>query len=285
MTAAGMKYETSLAKLPFVSRLRAWLGALLLVVSVAPSLAGAADAADPHAMLRKGIALQREASWAASISTLEKARASGVLSSAERIECAFYLGAAYVAIGSDSAARRELAAVLEAQPSFEPPPYTSPKVASLLGEVSRERAQAPGLDARPPRPTEDGVFELGFDARRARAPIYGVVRFRMRGTKRFAEAPLAVTGEGRGGVTVAARVPAPEPGVLEYYADALSSDGALRAGSDAQPLELPVPAGVRLTKPAPHRTSRLQLVWLAIPVGAIVGAGLGLGLYFGLRAR
>ncbi len=258
---------------------------VVTLAAVAPRV-HAAEPTDPHAMVRRGIALQREASWTASIATLEKARASGVLSSAERVECEFYLAAAFVAIGSDAAARRELASVLQAQPSFEPPPYTSPKVASLLGEVSRERAQTPGLEARPPR-ASDGGLELGFDARRARMPIYGVVRFRMRGEKTFHEAPLAVSDTDKAPITVAAQVPTPQAGVLEYYADALSAEGSLHAGSETQPLELPVAAGRKITRAAPTSNARLKLVWLAIPIGAVVGAGLGLGLglYYGLRSR
>ena len=260
-----------------------WVLMLALTLVLGPPRAHAAEPTDPHAMVRRGIALQREASWTASIAMLEKARASGVLSSAERVECEFYLAAAFVAIGSDAAARRELASVLQAQPSFELPPYTSPKVASLLGEVSRERAQAPGLEAKPPR-ASDGGLELGFDARRARTPIYGVVRFRMRGEKTFHEAPLAVSSAGAP-ITVAAQVPTPAAGVLEYYADALSAEGALHAGSETQPLELPVSAGRKITRTAPTSNPRLKLVWLAIPIGAVVGAGLGLGLYYGLRSR
>ena len=239
---------------------------------------------DAHGQLRRGIELQREASWSASITALERALSTGTLSSAERAECAFYLAAAYLAIGSDAAARRELAVVLDLQPGFEPPPYTSPKVASLLGEVARSRATAAQLEPRPPRPSpsSDGL-ELGFEARRVKGPIYGVVRFRMRGDTSYTAAPLvARSAEHDGTQALVADVKPAGSGVLEYYADALSPGEHLVAGSAVRPYALP------FTATAPARavtTSRgpSKLMWLAIPAGVIVGAAVGLGLYFGLK--
>ena len=227
---------------------------------------------------------------------LEKARASGVLSSEERAECAFYLGAAYVAVGSEGAARRELASLLEAQPTFEPPPYTSPKVASLLGEVARERGQAPQLEPRPPRrlPADGATLsteiELGFETRRTRPPVYGVVRYRMRGERAFREAPLVahgVPGDVTAEATIAlsARVQVKGGGVLEYYADALGGGGALHAASAALPLELPVPKDDRVVSTAPAKRDRSKLVWLAVPVGVVAGIVVGVGVYYGLRSR
>ena len=159
----------------------------------------------------------------------------------------------------------------------------------MLGDVSRERAQAPGLEARPPKRLSDheaGGFELGFEARRAHAPVYGVVHFRMRGEKTFREAALSATSSGaeHAPLTVAARVDAPQAGVLEYYADALSAEGPLRAGSEAQPLELPVPEP-RRSAPRSTTNKKLNLVWLAIPAGIIAGTAVGLGLFYGLRSR
>lgn len=262
----------------------------LLAAATAGSggLAHAADPTDAPALLRRGIALQREGSWSASIAALEKARAA-TLAPAERVECAFYLGAAYLAIGSEGAARRELAAVLQAQPSFEPPPYTSPKVASLLGEVARELGQAPSLEARPPRrlAASDHVgsgVELSFEPRRAKAPIYGVVRFRMRGDARWDELALQHRTNDADSPLVAEVRPR-TAGVLEYYADALSAAGALRAGAVGAPLELPLASidPPRKRGPAPKGTSKL--VWLAVPLGVVLGASVGVGLYFGLRSR
>jgi hypothetical protein len=262
-----------------------WVFTAAIVATVGAAVAArGAEPEDARALLRRGIALQREANWNASIAALERARATGVLAPAERVECAFYLGAAYLAVGSDGAARRELDQVLEVQPNFEPPPYTSPKLAALLGEVFRQRAQAPALDARPPRPlaadAEQGSgVELTFEARRATAPIYGVVRYRLRGEARWREAPLS----SRGADGVAAAVRPPASGVLEYYADALSAAGPLRVGTAAAPLELPL-SRVDARK-TPRTRGPSKLVWLAVPIGAVVGVALGVGLYFGLRSR
>ncbi|MEO6954430.1 MAG: hypothetical protein ABI321_21715 [Polyangia bacterium] len=256
---------------------------VVLLATVGVLWCGRASAdADAHAQLRRGIELQREASWSASITALERARSTGALSSAERAECGFYLGAAYLAIGSEAAARRELSVVLDLQPGFEPPPYTSPKVASLLGEVARSRATAAQLDPRPPRPSpsSDGL-ELGFEAHRTKGPVYGVVRFRMRGDALYGSAPLvARSPEHDGTQALVADVKPAHSGVLEYYADALEPAGHLVAGSAERPYALP------FTEPAAHarKPSRgpSKLVWLAIPAGVIVGAAVGLGLYFGL---
>jgi hypothetical protein len=240
---------------------------------------------EAHTLLQKGIALQRDASWNASIAALEKARAAGLATAPERAECAFYLAAAYVAINSDGAAKRELGVVLDERPSFEPPPYTSPKLASLFGEVTRERSRRTELEARPPRTlapdeTHGSGLELTFDAQRGLAPIYGVVHFRMRGAPHYEEAPLTRHGAG----SLIADVRPAQPGVLEYYADALGPSGPLRAGSMTAPLELPI--GTIDPPRRGHRIGRTsKLVWLAVPLGVVLGAATGLGLYFGLRAR
>jgi len=264
------------------------LGLLVVSLVLSPVRVSAAPPDDPHAQLRRGVALQREASWTASIASLERARASGALSGGERAECAFYLAAAYLAIGSEAAARRELALVLEIQPGFEPPPYTSPKVASLLGEVARQRATAPTLEARPPRPARgnglpDGTLELGFEARRARSPIFGVVRYRMRGERAFREAPL-VQREVRADAPLGlyAEVRPDRSGVLEYHAEALCPTGALTAGTAERPIELPVPEGPRSASSKARGPS--PWVWSAIPIGVVLGAGIGLGLFYGLRS-
>jgi hypothetical protein len=50
-------------------------------------------------------------------------------------------------------------------------------------------------------------------------------------------------------------------------------------------LALPVAEPQKSSKPKRESNLKLKLVWLAIPIGAVVGAGLGLGLYYGLRSR
>ena len=105
----------------------------------------------------------------------------------------------------------------------------------------------------------------------------------MRGDAAYTAAPLvARSAEHDGTQALVADVKPAGSGVLEYYADALSPGAHLVAGSAAQPYELPFTA----TPPArAARTSRGpgKLVWLAIPAGVIVGAAVGLGVYFGLK--
>ena len=259
------------------------IGVLLaaMVAWVAWPTRSLAEPVDAHGQLRRGIELQREASWSASITSLERARAVGTLSTVERAECAFYLAAAYLAIGSDAAARRELAVVLDLQPGFEPPPYTSPKVSSLLGEVARSRATAAQLDPRPPHTSADGL-ELGFEAHRIKGPIYGVVRFRMRGDEDYGAAPLVARAAQHDGTqALVADVKPAHSGVLEYYADALEPGGHLVAGSSDRPYALPFT--LRAAERVQTSRAPSKLVWLAIPAGFVVGVATGLGLYFGLR--
>src|SRR5207253_2506434 len=131
------------------------------------SLGGVARAADdPHFLLQRGIQLHREASYAASVTALELARQSALMDPMEQVECGFYLAANYVALNSMLAARRELRAVLEAQPAYELPPYTSPKVAALYHDVKEELEKLPRLRALPPRRKTNGLYELWFEPSR-----------------------------------------------------------------------------------------------------------------------
>src|SRR5689334_25281223 len=93
---------------------------LLLALSLSASATE-----DGHALLRRGIALSREASFAASVAALEQARARGPLSPAEAAECGYWLANDYVALGSAQAARRELRQLSEAAPGYELPLRTS----------------------------------------------------------------------------------------------------------------------------------------------------------------
>src|ERR1700690_3392623 len=123
---------------------RVWL--LLL------GLAQATESGDAQALLRRGISLSREASFAASVAALEQARSRGLVS-AEAADCGYWLATDYLALGSAQAARRELRQLVEAAPGYELPPYTSPKIQSLFRDVREELERAPRLKALPPRHT------------------------------------------------------------------------------------------------------------------------------------
>ncbi len=254
--------------------------ATLIALATTFASAGVARGADGHALLQRGIQQHREASYAASVATLEQARATRSLQSAELVECAFYLGANYVAINSPSAARRELRAVLEAQPSYELPQYTSPKVVALFREVREELEHAPRLKALPPRHPESNRIEVVFEASRGGAgAVYGAAYWRWRGEHDFREAPLAHQGD-----VLIAPVTLDRNGSLEYYAEARAPGGLALAGSPARPLELPI-AGVPIPPPVDKRPRRnwAKAWWLWTAVGAVAAAGLGVGLYFALR--
>jgi hypothetical protein len=248
-------------------------------------LPGVAGAGDGTPILRRGIALYREASYAESVAMLEHARARAGLEPAERVECAFYLAAGYVALSSMSAARRELRTVLQAEPDYELPQYTSPKVAALFRDVRDELEKAPRLKPLPPERSGDALT-LRFEASRTGGPAFGVVQWRWHGDVAWREAAMSHKGN-----VLVADVPVERAGALEYFADGRAPNGALQAGSAERPLELPVSTGPKLTLVAaaaaePRRASTgKRLWWLWTGIGAVAAAGAGVGLYFALRPQ
>jgi len=205
----------------------------------APAAAGEISrASDGRAALARGIQLYREASYAESVASLEQARARGGLEPEQSVECAFYLGAGYVALNSVTAARRELKGVLAAQPAYEPPQYTSPKVAALFRDVREELEKQPRLRPLPPERrahSDGGGFVVRFEASRTGGRAFGVVDWRWRGEKNYAEAPLVQSG-----ALLEALLPVTHEGTLEFFAIGQAPSGPLAAGSAEQPLELPV---------------------------------------------
>lgn len=206
----------------------------LAALSPATALARTPSApADPHMLLQRGITLYREAAFAPSVAALEQAR-QGKLDAGEQVECAFYLAADYVALNSLSAARRELRTVLEAQPNYEAPLYTSPKVSALFRDVREELERLPRLKALPPR-RRPGGLELGFEASRMGGTAYGAAQWRWRGETAYREAPLGHADE-----RLVAVVPIDRNGTLEYWAEARGPAGLAVTASKDRPLELPV---------------------------------------------
>jgi hypothetical protein len=233
--------------------------------------------ANARTLLRRGIALYRESSFAASVAALEQARAAAPLEPPEHAECGFYIAADYLALGSPGPAREELRRVIRSLPDYEAPPFTSPKVAALLQEVRLEGERAPRLRPLPPRRVGPESLELRFEAARTGGRVYGAVSYRLRGEPTFREVPLVPAGE-----RLVAQLPVAQSGVLEYYADAIGPAGAMRTGSAVAPLEV----AVRGLSPAVVTSRRRRALWVAAGVGAaaLIGAGLGLGLYYGLRS-
>lgn len=265
-----------------------------LVLGLALVVAGAARAQPPagdgRALVARGIALYREASYAASVAALERARVQGDLEPAQKVECGFYLAASYVALGSVRAARRELRAVLAAEPDYEPPQYTSPKVEALFRDVREELERAPRLRPLPPERAAGGM-RLRFEASRTGGRAFGAVRWRWRGERDWREAPL---GHGPAAAELAATVAVDRAGTLEYFAEGRAPAGALASGSAERPLELPVAGGAGAAGRAdlvaaggaaarPSTARRLWWVWTGL--GALAAAGAGVGLWFALRPQ
>jgi hypothetical protein len=257
----------------------------VLVVLALVCLPAIAVAGDGKPMLRRGIELYREASYAESVAMLEHARARGGLEPPERVECAFYLAAGYVALSSVSAARRELRTVLREAHDYELPQYTSPKVAALFRDVREELENAPRLKPLPPDRRGDALT-LRFEASRTGGRAFGVVQWRWRGDAAWREAPMSHEGD-----KLVADVPVERAGTLEYLADGRAPNGVLQAGSVERPLELPVSTGPALALVGGAESTRnrtpagKRLWWLWTGLGAVGAAGLGVGLYFALRPQ
>ena len=196
----------------------------LLVVALSACTSTIAQAGDGKPMLRRGIDLYREASYAESVAMLEHARARGGMEPTERVECAFYLAAGYVALNSAGAARRELRTVLQEAPDYELPQYTSPKVAALFREVKDELEHAPRLRPLPPERHGDAL-SLRFEASRTGGRAFGVIEWRWQGDAAWREAALGHKGE-----LLVADVPVERAGALEYYADGRAPQRASAGG-------------------------------------------------------
>lgn len=253
--------------------------ALLVALCTSGVAAARARAADGKALCARGIALYREASYAGAVAALEQARVKGGLEAPRAVECGFYLGASYLAMGSVKAARRELRAVLAAEPDYEPPQYTSPKVEALFRDVRAEAERAPRL--RPLPPERDGqAMRLRFEASRTGGRAFGAVRWRWRGERAFREAPLA---HGPGADELATTVPIDRGGTLEYFAEGRAPAGALSSGSPERPLELPIAGAARTADCAARPSAGRRLWWVWTTVGVVAAAGAGVGLYFALR--
>ena len=259
-----------------------------VVLSFGAPVEARATSVGPSALLRRGIALYREASYAASVAALEQARAgAGALEAVEQVECAFYLAADYVALGSLKPAEAELRRVIALEPGYEAPPFTSPKVAGMLAEVRAAEEHSPRLHALRPRVMlvpGGRTVEVAFEASRTGGTAYGAVSYRLPGERTVREAPLAHVGD-----RLAAQLSLGEDGgrgragTVEYWAEAQSPAGVMRAGSSARPFELAVQALAL----SPPRSKRGRVAGIVAAVGVVTiaaGLGLGLGLYYGLRA-
>jgi hypothetical protein len=265
------------------------LAALMLFSTVASA---GEDKSDPRWLLRRGITLHREAAYAASVAALELARNGKTLEPNERTELGFYLAADYVALNSLGAAKRELRAVLEADPNYEVPQYTSPKVAALFRETQDELERQPRLKILPPqrdRARPDDVVVLWFEPVRFGGSAFGAARWRWKGESDWREAPL---GHGNDEKMMARVELDRRSGTIEFWAEARGPSGAATAAASDRPLELPVVARAGALPPVTaekdqsppnKKKSIVKAWWLWTTVGIVAAAGLGVGLYYALR--
>jgi hypothetical protein len=179
--------------------------------------------------------------------------------------------------------------VLEAQPSYELPPYTSPKVVALFHEVQSELERLQRLRALPPR-RKGNPNELWFEPSRTGGTAPNAVQWRWHGESAWREAPLGHVED-----KLVTTVDIDRNGTLEYFAEVRGPQGPAQAASKERPLELPITgyarkeATVVVPPPAPppvktqEKKSIVGAWWFWTPLAVVVAAGAGVGLYFGLR--
>jgi len=252
--------------------------------AAAPLPATAAAALDGRTLVQRGVLAYREAAYAAAVATLEQARATQRLSAEELAECRFYLAASFVALGSMNAARRELRALVDANPGYELPQYTSPKVVTLFREVREEVENRPRLRALPPV-ARGAVLAVRFEAARTGGTAYGSAFWRWRGERAWRELPLR-HGDASTRDDLVGELPLREGTLragdptVELWAEARAPQGLAQLASAERPLEVGVPSapGLRVT-----RGSVARSWWLWTIVGAVAAGGAATGLYFALR--
>jgi tetratricopeptide (TPR) repeat protein len=263
---------------------------VMAVVAVVPETTPSARAAptavplDGRTLVQRGVLAYREAAYAAAVATLEQARATARLSPEELAECRFYLAASFVALGSTNAARRELRALVEANPGYDLPQYTSPKVVTLFREVREEVENRPRLRALPPV-ARGAVLAVRFEAARTGGTAYGSAFWRWRGERAYRELPLR-HGDGSARDDLVAELPLREGTLragdptVELWAEARAPQGLAQLASPERPLEVGVPSapGLRV-----ERRSVARSWWLWTIVGAVAAGGAATGLYFALR--
>jgi hypothetical protein len=278
-----------------------WNSGHVVVYPTSHATASAPPGAKPTGkqLLAKGLAQSRNAAYAASIATLEQARAAGGLSREEQLELLFCLASNHVAGGTLAAARAALVELFAIDPGFAAPPYTSPKVVSLVNEVRDSAAsrapaerEGPRLEVAEPELRRDGGVRLRFVRQEATAPTQGVVSWRLRGSTTSTELPLQLAG-----AELVAEIPALAGLKLGEALDLwIEAPGGFKLGSESSPLTVVVRQGVEARAAAalsaPVTSSQEELrrtkrTWLIVGVsglGAGVALALGVGLGVGLRS-
>jgi hypothetical protein len=207
-------------------------------------------APDTQAALKHAESLYSDAQYAESIAALDELLAHRELAPGQRLEALLYLGMGHLALGHEEAARARFHELLQEDPAYALPRYTSPKITQLFERVRIEVKDSPHMVALAPEmhPAAAGPdhVTLRFRVER-RGDSVALVHWRRRGAATFNEEKL----HGEGTMTAdlplgwSQQVPT-EDFDLEYYGE-LEAEGKRVTGSGTAEQPLVVRVHVRAT--------------------------------------
>ncbi len=239
--------------------------------------AGAAAEAERH--VADGRRSYGELDFAASIEAMRRALAVPGVPPVLRLEALEYIGSSYVVLEQPREAREAFVAMLDLDPyHVVREPSGSPKIARFVEEVRASVVEDAALDPE---------VRLRPDLPRAgRSGRPTAVRFEAEGPARIDRVSVFVRGidepdwrrvaAERRDQRFVAEIPAREgPDDLELYAEGRDARGRVvtRSGEPLAPLTLPIRAAG-----AEPRPSLLSEWWLWAGIGAVIAAGLVVGL-------
>jgi hypothetical protein len=272
---------------------------VLALAMLAPLPAAAADE-----FVERAEALMDEAEYAKAQRVIAKGLAREVLTMDARRRLYMLEGTCWVSLGRSGQARSSFAKLLTVQPTFKLPAGQPPKVREQFDRVRQEMLASGDLQSdfqvqHTPldnlAPGRDADVRLGFSNADRAGDIERVVLYvRRLGTSEFASVDGIRADDG---ATFVARVPTfllPEEAetyAMEYYLDALGSDGERLAGAGKAelPLGFLVVSRAELQQEEDAVEEGLPIVPIGIGVGIAVGlvvaAGAAVGAFFLLSPK
>ncbi|HJZ88272.1 MAG TPA: hypothetical protein VKN99_24025 [Polyangia bacterium] len=247
-------------------------------------------ATDPAAALKHAEALYADAQYPEAVAALDELLARRDLAPAARLEATLYLGMGQLALGNEQAARARFQELLEANPAYELPRYTSPKIRALFDQIRAQVQGGPRLEALPPlaeaAASGPGPVRLRFHAERLagggtqRALVY----WRRSGQRDWSEIALAGQTELSAEPPLAATSEPATDFDLEYYAEIQEGPLVLaHAGTAAQPLVVHVPAPARGLAGSQSAAAPFYKRWWFWSAVGLVAVGGATAAYLGTR--
>ncbi len=255
------------------------------------AVAAFAQVAGAHPLVTEGRRLYEELEYRRAVKVLAEAARVADLSRDEQIEALRLLGLCQATLSDLAGAAATFKRLLEIDPSFTFERSTTPRILDLFDKVKstmpRREAPPPVLreteialahvapaSAHPGRTLELAVTVSDPERRAARI----VVRYRASGAGGWSEVGAAVTG--RSAVAQLPGIFVVVPGV-EYYIAALDGSGRVltSAGSEEQPIAVPVREEPRVSAPVYRRW------WFWTIAGVVLAGGVAGGVGAGVASR